>query len=82
MTNLKKILDELKLLFEKRISDKLKDLESQSVHQTLSALSMASPFTIQENKYYLKQKIYDRKLKFEEILNTYNTDYSGLKTVQ
>ena len=83
-SNLKKILDELKLLFEKKgYQINWKDLESQSVHQTLSALSMASPFTIQEKQILLETKnLEDRKLKFEEILNTYNTDYSGLKTVQ
>ncbi len=83
-SNLKKILDELKLLFEKKgYQINWKDLESQSVHQTLSALSMASPFTIQEKQILLETKnLEDRKLKFEEILNTYNTDYSGLKTIQ
>ena len=83
-SNLKKILDELKLLFEKKgYQINWKDLESQSVHQTLSALSMASPFTIQEKQILLETKnLEDRKLKFEEILNTYNTDYSVLKTIQ
>ena len=44
---------------------------------------MASPFTIQEKQILLETKnLEDRKLKFDEILNTYNTDYSGLKTIQ
>ena len=83
-SNLKKILDELKLLFEKKgYQINWKDLESQSVHQTLSALSMASPFTIQEKQILLETKnLEERHTKFEEILNTYTTDFSNLETIQ
>ena len=81
---IKKILDELKLLFEKRgYQINWKDLEGQSVYQTLSALSMASPFSIQEKQILLETKnLEERKIKFEEILQTYNTSFSNLKTIQ
>mgnify|MGYP003328792626 CR=1 FL=1 len=43
-SKIEKILDELKLLFQKRgYQIDWKDLEGQNVYQTLSALSMASP---------------------------------------
>ena len=48
---IEKIMVELKLLFRKRGYEiNWKDLEGQNVYQTLSALSMASPFTILENR--------------------------------
>lgn len=81
---IKKILNELKSLFEKRgYKINWKDLESQNVYQTLSALSMASPFSILEKQILLESKsLKERKLKFEEILNTYNTNFSNIKTIQ
>ncbi len=83
-SKIEKILDELKLLFEKRgYQINWKDLENQNVYQTLSALSMASPFTILEKQILLETKnLEERKLKFEEILSTYNTNYSNTKTLQ
>ena len=79
---IEKILKELKLLFEKRgYQINWKDLEGQNVYQTLSALSMASPFTILEKQILLETKyLKERKLKFEEILKTYITDHSYIKT--
>lgn len=81
---LEKIFQELKILFEKKgYQINWKDLENQNVYQTLSALSMASPFTILEKQILLETKnLKERKLKFEEILNTYNTDFSNIKTLQ
>ena len=81
---IKKILNELKSLFEKRgYQINWKDLEGQNVYQTLSALSMASPFSILEKQILLESKnLKERKLKFEEILNTYNTNFSNIKTIQ
>ena len=83
---IEKILKELKLLFEKRgYQINWKDLEGQNVYQTLSALSMASPFTILEKQILLETKyLKERKLKFEEILKTYITDHSyiNIKTLQ
>ncbi len=79
---IEKILKELKLLFEKRgYQINWKDLEGQNVYQTLSALSMASPFTILEKQILLETKyLKERKLKFEEILKTYITDHSYINT--
>ena len=79
-----KILDELKILFEKRgYQINWKNLEKQNVYQTLSALSMASPFSILEKQILLESKnLEERKNKFEEILNTYDTEFSNFKTIQ
>ena len=81
---IKKILNELKSLFEKRgYKINWKDLEGQNVYQTLSALSMASPFSILEKQILLESKsLKERKMMFEEILNTYNTNFSNIKTIQ
>ena len=83
-SKIEKILNELKLLFEKRgYQINWKDLEAQNVYQTLSALSMASPFTILEKQILLESRnLEERKNKFEEILNTYDTDFTNLKTLQ
>ena len=83
-SKIKKIMNELKILFEKRgFQINWKDLEEQNVYQTLSALSMASPFSIVEKQILLETKnLEERKVKFEEILSTYNTDFTNLKTVQ
>jgi len=83
-SKIEKILEELKLLFKKRgYKINWKDLEGQSVYQTLSALSMASPFSILEKQILLETKnLEERQLKFEEILNTYSSDFSNIKTVQ
>mgnify|MGYP003343158327 CR=1 FL=1 len=79
-----KILKELKLLFQKRgYQVNWKDLESQNVYQTLSALSMASPFTILEKQILLETKnLEERKNRFEEILSTYANDFSNINTIQ
>ena len=81
---IKKILKELKLLFEKRgYQINWKDLEGQNVYQTLSGLSMASPFSILEKQILLEAKsLSERKAKFEEILNTYSSEFSNIDTLQ
>ncbi|MDC3060949.1 LON peptidase substrate-binding domain-containing protein [Candidatus Pelagibacter sp.] len=83
-SKIQKILEELKVLFKKRgYQINWKDLEKQNVYQTLSALSMASPFSIQEKQILLETKnLEERHIKFEEILNTYTTDFSNIKTIQ
>ncbi len=83
-SKIEKILEELKLLFKKRGYEiNWNDLEGQSVYQTLSALSMASPFSILEKQILLETKnLEERQLKFKEILNTYSSDFSNIKTVQ
>ena len=58
-------------------------MEGQNVYQTLSALSMASPFSILEKQILLETKnLKERQLKFEEILNTYTSEFSNIKTIQ
>ena len=59
-------------------------MNNQNVYQTLSALSMASPFSIQEKQILLETKnLKERQIKFEEILKyIYVTDFSNLKTIQ
>ena len=81
---IKKILKELKLLFEKRgYQINWKDLEGQNVYQTLSGLSMASPFSILEKQILLEAKsLSERTAKFEEILNTYSSEFSNIDTLQ
>jgi len=83
-SKIKKILKELKMLFSKRGYEiNWKDLEGQNVYQTLSALSMASPFSILEKQILLETKnLQERQIKFEEILNTYDSNFSNLKTIQ
>ena len=83
-SKIKGILEELKLLFEKRgYQINWKDLENQNVYQTLSAFSMASPFSILEKQILLEAKnLEERHLKFEEILNTYSSDFSNTRTIQ
>ena len=81
---IEKIMEELKSLFRKRGYEiNWKDLEGQNVYQTLSALSMASPFSILEKQILLETKsLQERQLKFKEILNTYSSDFSNTKTIQ
>ena len=81
---IKKIMTELKILFNKRgYHINWKDLENQNVYQTLSALSMASPFSILEKQMLLETKnLEERQIKFEQILKTYTSDFSNLKTLQ
>ncbi len=83
-SKIEKILDELKTLFLKKgFQINWKDLEGQDVYQTLSALSMASPFSILEKQILLETKnLQERQKKFEEILNTYSSDFSNIKTLQ
>tara|TARA_Y100000996_G_C22464521_1_gene619491 strand:- start:331 stop:975 length:645 start_codon:yes stop_codon:yes gene_type:complete len=83
-SKIEKILAELKLLFERNgYQINWKDLEGQNVYQTLSALSMASPFSNLEKQILLETKdLGERQSKFEEILNTYSTNFSNIKTVQ
>ena len=60
-----------------------KDLEGQNVYQTLSALSMASPFSILEKQILLESNdINSRRKKLEEILKTYILDNFSNTTVQ
>ena len=60
-----------------------KELEQQSLDQTINTLSMASPFSLEEKQILLESvDLKTRKQKLEEILNTYLVDNFGNKTIQ
>ena len=60
-----------------------KELEKQSLDQTINALSMASPFSLEEKQVLLETiNLHERKLKLEEILKTYTLDNFNNKTLQ
>ena len=83
-SDLKKVFQDLKKLFELQgYQINWKDLEKQSVEQTINTLSMASPFTLEEKQILLEtQNLTERKNRLEEILTTY-TNYSFTnKTIQ
>jgi len=58
-------------------------LEKQSLDETINALAMASPFSIQEKQILLEAKNLDiRKTKISEILSTYTFDQYNNTTLQ
>ena len=60
-----------------------KEIEKQSLDQTINTLSMASPFSLEEKQVLLESKdLNNRKEKLEEILNTYILDNFNNKTLQ
>ena len=60
-----------------------KDLELQSLNQTINTISMASPFSLEEKQVLLEAlNINDRKKKLEEILATYSVDNCSNTTFQ
>ena len=83
-SDLKQIFNDLKKLFEQQgYQINWKDLEKQSVEQTINTLSMASPFTLEEKQILLETKnLVDRKKKLEEILVTYTNFSITNKTIQ
>ena len=83
-SDLELIFKDLKSLFEKRgFIINWKALESQSLDETINALAMASPFTIEEKQVLLEAKNLDvRKTKISEILTTYTLDQYNNTTVQ
>tara|TARA_B100001121_G_scaffold204714_1_gene179122 strand:+ start:50 stop:688 length:639 start_codon:yes stop_codon:yes gene_type:complete len=78
------IFKDLKSLFEKKgFIINWKALEKQSLDETINALSMASPFTIQEKQILLEAENLDiRKNKIAEILKTYIFDNYENTTLQ
>ena len=83
-TDLELIFKNLKSLFEKRgfIID-WKSLEKQNLGESINALAMASPFTLEEKQVLLEAKNLDlRKNKIAEILNTYTYDVFNNTTLQ
>ena len=83
-SDLELIFKDLKSLFEKRgFIINWKALEKQSLDETINALAMASPFTLEEKQILLEAKNLDnRKSKIAEILATYTHDHFNNTTVQ
>tara|TARA_B100000963_G_scaffold96868_1_gene83653 strand:+ start:1767 stop:2408 length:642 start_codon:yes stop_codon:yes gene_type:complete len=82
--DLKQIFSDLKKLFEQQgYQINWKDLEKQSIEQTINTLSMASPFTLEEKQILLEtETLIERKKKLEEILFTYTNFSFTNKTIQ
>ena len=83
-SDLKLIFQNLKSLFKKQGYEiNWKEIEKQSLDQTINTLSMASPFSLEEKQVLLESKNLNiRKEKLEEILNTYILDNFNNKTLQ
>ena len=83
-SDLELIFKDLKLLFEKRgFIINWNALEKQSLDETINALAMASPFSLEEKQVLLEAKNLDiRKNKIAEILSTYTFDEYNNTTLQ
>ena len=83
-SDLELIFKDLKALFEKRgFIINWKELEKQSLDETLNALSMASPFTLEEKQVLLEaENLNIRKNKITDILSTYTYDVFDNTTLQ
>ena len=82
--DLELIFKDLRTLFEKRgFVINWKALEKQSLDETINALAMASPFSLEEKQVLLEAKNLDiRKNKIAEILSTYTYDVFNNTTLQ
>ena len=57
--------------------------QKQNLDETINALAMASPFSLEEKQVLLEAKDLDiRKTKIAEILKTYNYDQFNNTTIQ
>ena len=83
-SDLELIFNDLKSLFEKRgFIINWKALEKQSLDETINALAMASPFSLEEKQILLEAKNLNlRKNKIAEILSTYTYDLYDNTTIQ
>jgi len=83
-SDLELIFKNLKTLFEKRgFIINWKALEKQSLDETINALAMTSPFSLEEKQVLLEAKnLSIRKTKISEILNTYTYDQFENTTLQ
>ena len=83
-SDLELIFKDLKNLFEKRgFIINWNALEKQSLDETINALAMASPFTLEEKQILLEAKNLDtRKSKIADILTTYTYDQYNNNTLQ
>ena len=83
-SDLELIFKDLKSLFEKKgFIINWKALEKQSLDETINALAMASPFSLEEKQVLLEAKNLDvRKNKISQILSTYTFDDFNNTTIQ
>jgi len=83
-SDLELIFKDLRTLFEKRgFIINWKELEKQSLDETLNALAMASPFSLEEKQVLLEaENLSIRKNKIAEILSTYTYDTFNNTTIQ
>ena len=82
--DLELIFKNLKSFFKKKgYIINWKQLEKQSLNQTINTLAMASPFSLEEKQILLEtDDVNDRKIELEKILNTYILDNFNNKTIQ
>ena len=83
-SDLELIFRDFKKLFEKRgFVINWTALEKQSLDETINALAMASPFSLEEKQVLLEaQNLNIRKTKIAQILNTYTHDQFENTTLQ
>ncbi|WP_435166105.1 LON peptidase substrate-binding domain-containing protein [Candidatus Pelagibacter bacterium nBUS_28] len=83
-SDLELIFKDLKVLFEKRgFIINWKELEKQNLDETINALAMASPFSLEEKQILLEaENLSMRKKKIAEILSTYTYDVFNNTTLQ
>ena len=83
-SDLELIFKDLKSLFEKKgYIINWKSLEKQNLNETINALAMSSPFTLEEKQALLEcENLKIRKDKIAQILKTYNYDDFDNTTVQ
>jgi len=83
-SDLELIFKDLKSLFEKKgYVINWKSLEKQNLNETINALAMASPFSLEEKQILLEtENLEIRKNKIAEILNTYSHDEYDNTTIQ
>ena len=83
-SDLELIFKDLKSLFEKKgYIINWKSLEKQDLNETINALAMASPFSLEEKQILLEsENLQVRKNKFAEILRTYSYDNFDNTTIQ
>ena len=82
--DLELIFKDLKSLFDKKgFIINWKALEKQSLEETINALSMASPFSLEEKQVLLEaENLNIRKQRIAEILATYSHDIFNNSTLQ
>ena len=83
-SDLELIFKDLKSLFDKRgYIINWKSLEKQNLNETINALAMASPFSLEEKQALLEsENLVIRKTRIAEILKTYTFDNYHNVTIQ